>query len=101
MALGQALAGLGRLDRALQVTQDAIQDASALFGPSSFLVGLDLKKLAEMQMQSGKPRDARQSIERSYSILSGHFQADSPAYASLMKLRAEIGSRGSDSGAGR
>ena len=101
VALGQALANSGRLDRALQVTQDAIQDASALFGPSSFLVGLDLKKLAEMQMRAGKQRAARLSFERSYSILVRHFQADSPAYASLLKLRAEIGFRGSDSGAGR
>jgi len=65
------------------------------------LVGLDLKKLAAMQMRAGKPRAARLNIERSYSILARHFQADSPAYASLMKLRAEIGYRGSDSGARR
>jgi tetratricopeptide (TPR) repeat protein len=101
VAFGQALAGSGQLDRGLQITQAATQDASALFGPSSFLVGLDLEKLARIEMQSGKWRAAGQSIERSHSILAGHLRADSPAYASLVKLRAEIGYRESDSGAGR
>jgi hypothetical protein len=99
LALGQALAGCGRLDQAIQVTHDAIQDASALFGPSSFLAGLGFEKLARIQSQAGKRQAAKQSVERSYSILKDHFQADSPAYASLMTLRAGIGNRESDSGA--
>jgi eukaryotic-like serine/threonine-protein kinase len=101
LALGQALAGCGRLDQAIQVTHNAIQDASALFGPSSFLAGLGFEKLARIQSQAGKRQAAKQSVERSYSILKDHFQTDSPAYASLMTLRAGIEDRGSDSGARR
>jgi len=43
-----------------------------------------------MQMRDGQWLAARQSIERSQSILARHFRTDSPAYASLAKLRSEI-----------
>jgi len=93
LALGQALAGCGRPDQAMQTIYDAIQDASALFGPSSFLVGQGFEKLARIQNQAGKRQAAKQSIERAYSILTNHFEIDSPAYASLTTLRAEIENR--------
>jgi eukaryotic-like serine/threonine-protein kinase len=91
-----ALARSGQAGRAIHLTQAAIQDASALFGPSCRLVGLELKELAEIQMEAGQWRAARQSIEQSRSILSGHYQHDSPAYAALLKLRSEIGLRAAD-----
>ena len=56
------------------------------------LVGLDLATLAEMQI-------ARRAMaccpangwnDRGGSILIRHFRTDSPAYASLVKLRSEI-----------
>lgn len=90
VVLYRALARSGQPGRAIQLTQAAIQDASALFGQSCRLVGLELKDLAEMQMEAGQWRDAGQSVEQSYSILSGHYQHDSPAYAALLRLRAEI-----------
>jgi tetratricopeptide (TPR) repeat protein len=99
LSLGQAVAGCGRPDQAMQTTQDAIQDASALFGPSSLLVGQGFEKLALIQNQAGKRQAAKQSIERAYSILTNHFEIDSPAYASLTTLRAEIENQESDSGA--
>ncbi|HWB96464.1 MAG TPA: serine/threonine-protein kinase, partial [Bryobacteraceae bacterium] len=90
VALGRALAVSGRPGRGILLTRDAIQDASGLFGPSSRLVGLDLRRLAEMQLRAGQWRAARQSIERSYAILANHLHADSPVYASLLRLRSEI-----------
>jgi hypothetical protein len=91
VALGYALAGTGEPARGIQLTQDAIEDAMALFGPTSRFVGLNLKMLAEMQLRAGQRREARQSIDRAYSVLVDHFRRDSPGFASLERLRSEIG----------
>jgi len=90
VALAQAIARSGQPARGIQMARAAIEDVSALFGSSSAVVGLDLATLAEMQMRDGQWLAARQSIERSQSILARHFRTDSPAYASLAKLRSEI-----------
>jgi serine/threonine-protein kinase len=90
VALGNALAGSGQPARGMQLTQDAIEDAMALFGPSSRFVGVNLKMLAEMQWRAGQGHEAMKSIDRAYSILVDHFRRDSPGFASLVKLRSEI-----------
>ena len=69
VAFAQALAGSGQPARGIRMAKAAIEDASALFGSSSPLVGLDLATLAEMQMRAGQWLAARQSMERSRSIL--------------------------------
>ncbi len=61
-----------------------------LFGPTSRFVGLNLKMLAEMQWRAGQRREARQNIDRAYSILVNHFRGDSPGFVSLARLRSEI-----------
>jgi tetratricopeptide (TPR) repeat protein len=90
LAVGQALAASDQLARGIRLTQDVIDDTSALFGPSSRLVGVEFQKLAEIQMRANKRRAAKQSIERACSILVRHLHSDSPVYASRLKLRAEI-----------
>ena len=90
MALGHALAGAGQPARGIRLTQDAIEDAIALFGPTSRLLGVNLKMLAEMQWRAGQRREARQSIDRAYSILVEHFPRNAPGFHSLVKLRSEI-----------
>jgi serine/threonine-protein kinase len=90
VALGSATAGAGQRAHGIQLTQDAIEDAMVLFGPTSRFVGLNLKMLAEMQWRAGQRREARQNIDRAYSILANHFPGDSPGFASLVKLRSEI-----------
>src|SRR5579884_128913 len=100
VAYYRSLARSGDVGRGIHLTQDAIRDTSTLFGPSCRLTGVELKDLAEMQMEAGQWRAARESIEQSYSILRSHYQHDSPAYAVLMKLRAEMQGRARDCGFG-
>ena len=90
VALGHALAGSGQPARGIRLTQDAIEDAMALFGPTSRFVGINLKMLAELQWRAGQRSEARQSIDRAYSILVDHLHRDSPGFHSLVKLRSEI-----------
>jgi serine/threonine-protein kinase len=90
MALSQAVAGSGHADRGIRLMQDAIDDAVVLFGPQSRFVGVGLKMIAEMQVRAGRWREAKQSIDRAYSILSDHLRRDSPGFASLLTLHSEI-----------
>ena len=90
LAYYRALARSGQQMRAIHLTQDAVRETFALFGTSCRLAGLELNELAEMQMEAAQWRASRESIEQSYSILSAHYQHDSPAYAALMRRRAEI-----------
>lgn len=90
LAWAQALARSGQPFRGIRMAQAVIDDASALFGASSQLVGQYLVILAEMQTSDEQLPAARESIERAHSILVRHYRTDSPAYLSLAKLRSEI-----------
>jgi len=90
LAWAQALARSGQPERGIRMARAAIADVSALFGPSSQLLGQDLALLAEMQMHDRQWIAARQSMERAHSILAGYLCTDSPAYISLAQLRTEI-----------
>jgi serine/threonine-protein kinase len=90
LAFAQAMAGSGHVDEGIESTQSAIRDASSLFGPTCRLAGLGWKQLAELQKQVGRWNDSRESIEKAHSILVTVFCTDSPGYASLRELRAEI-----------
>jgi hypothetical protein len=90
LAWAQALARSGQPFRGIRMAQAVIDDASALFGASSQLVGQYLVILAEMQRNGEQWPAAHESIERAHSILVRHYRTDSPAYLSLAKLRSEI-----------
>jgi hypothetical protein len=93
MALARAFAGVGQIDRAIEMEKESIKGASSLFGPTCRMVGLDLERLARIQVGAGRWREAAQNIERSISILKEHYASDSPAFASLLRLRDEIRAR--------
>ena len=90
MAYAQALAASGNPEAAIPLARDAIADTVALFGPSSLLEGLNLKKLAVMEARAGRQHDAGQSMERSCDILLRHLRRGSPGCLALLNLRREI-----------
>jgi serine/threonine-protein kinase len=90
VAYAQALAASGNPEAAIPLAKDAIGDTVALFGPSSLLEGLSLKKLAVMEAGAGRLQDAEKSIQRSCEILRTHFREGSPAYLALLNLYREI-----------
>ncbi len=99
MAFALALSQNGQLKRAIDLTQSAVNDSEMLFGPACRLAALNRKSLAELQMQAHDWEAARRNIEQSQSILSGILRPDSPAYLSLLNLRAEIRLRGANQSA--
>ena len=90
LAYAQALAASGNPEAAIPLAKEAIGDTVTLFGTSSLLEGLSLKKLAIMEARAGRQHDAQQDIERSCEILLKHLRKGSPACLALLKLRREI-----------
>jgi hypothetical protein len=90
VAYAEALAASGNPEAAIPVAKSAIGDTVTLFGPSSLLEGLSLKKLAIIEARAGRQQDAEQSMERSCEILRKHFREVSPASLALLDLRREI-----------
>jgi hypothetical protein len=90
LAYAHALAAAGNPESAISLAKAAIRDTVVLFGPSSLLEGLSLRKLAVMEARAGHQRDAEQSIQRSCEILQRHFRKGSPGYLALPNLRQEI-----------
>ena len=86
----QALAASGNPQAAIPLAKEAIGDTVTLFGPSSFLEGWSLKRLAVMEARAGRQHDAEQSIQRSCEILLRHLREGSPGYLGLLNLRHEI-----------
>lgn len=87
IAYAQALGAAGNPEDAIPLAKEAIRDTVTLFGESSLLEGLSLKKLAVMEARAGRPQEARQSIQRSCEILFRHLRMGSPAHVALLHLR--------------
>ncbi len=90
IAYAQALGASGNPEAAIPLAKEAIGDTVTLFGTSSLLEGLSLKKLAVMEARAGRQQDAEQIMQRSCEILGRHLRTGSPAYLALLKLRHEI-----------
>ena len=90
IAYAQSLGESGNPEDAIPLAKEAIRDTVALFGESSLLEGLSLKKLAVMEARAGHQLDARQSMKRSCEILFRHLRTGSPGYLALLTLRREI-----------
>jgi eukaryotic-like serine/threonine-protein kinase len=87
VAYAQALAANGRRDVGIRELRRAIDDSAELFGPSSRAVGLDLVKLARMELQGASPGTALEAANRAQSILKDHFDNTDIGFAGLLEVR--------------
>ncbi|WP_321471321.1 protein kinase [uncultured Paludibaculum sp.] len=87
VARAQALAATGELPRAIDETSRAIDDATALFGPSARVVGADLIRLARLQLRAGQVRSALASADRARQVLGQSLDPRGAGYGSLLEVR--------------
>jgi tetratricopeptide (TPR) repeat protein len=90
VAHAQALAALGRRDEAFRELRRALDDSSALFGPGSRAAGYDLLRLARLELQNGRPRQALEAVEQSRSFLDDDLDPNEVGFAGLLELRGTI-----------
>jgi serine/threonine-protein kinase len=84
---GWALAQAGRRTEGIEQLTVAVNDAAAVFGPSSRMVGVFAESLATVQLESGEIRAALDGSRRSLDIIGRHSAHESFRYASVLHLR--------------
>ncbi|MEO8258348.1 MAG: serine/threonine-protein kinase [Acidobacteriota bacterium] len=84
---GQALANAGRPTEGIEQLTVAVDDAAAVFGSSSRMVGFFSEALAAVQLESGDIRAAIAGSRRSLAIVGQHSTPESFRYASVLHLR--------------
>jgi serine/threonine-protein kinase len=87
VAYAQALAATGRRDEGARELHRAIDDSATLFGPSSRAVGLDLLKLARLELQRGNAGAALDDANRAEFILKDHFDNAEIGMAGVLEVR--------------
>ena len=87
VARAQALAAHGELEFAIAETSRAIDDAAALFSPSARVVGVDLLRLARLQLRAGHFQSALASADRAKKILAEYLDPSAAGYGSLLEVR--------------
>jgi len=85
--LGNALADVGQLERGIGELEQAVLDASSVFGPSSMTVGVYLQNLVSYQLRAGMVRAALESSRRSLEICERYFEPDSLTRISCAQAR--------------
>jgi eukaryotic-like serine/threonine-protein kinase len=83
---GRALGLAGELPRSIEQLSRAVNDAAAVFGPSSRMVGFFSEPLARFQTEAGEIEDAIAGGRRAVAIVAGQSQADS--FRSAVALHA-------------
>jgi serine/threonine-protein kinase len=74
---GNALCVSGQRIRGLDELEQAIDDATELFGPASMTVGVYLQNVVSPLLQEGRVADALEASERSLEICRRFFEPDS------------------------
>lgn len=87
VARAQALAANRELAEGIDETSRAIEDATALFGPSARVVGADLIRLARLQLRAGQVEAALTSADRARRILSLSLAPGGAGYGALLEVR--------------
>ena len=87
VARAQTLAMTGRFEFSIDEMKRAIVDDAALFHPSDRVVGVDLLKLAQLQLRAGQFQPALESADRAKAILLEHLDSSSVGFASLLEVR--------------
>jgi tetratricopeptide (TPR) repeat protein len=85
--LGNDLAGVERLEEGIQELEQAVRDATTVFGPSSMTVGVYLQNLVSFQLQAGMVKGALESSKRSLEICERYFEPDSLTRMSSARAR--------------
>jgi tetratricopeptide (TPR) repeat protein len=78
---GRNLGDAGQMHPAIAEMDQALRDASDVFGPSSQMVGFLAGNIAPLQRWVGDIRPSLESSNRSIGILAKHAQSDSYTYA--------------------
>jgi serine/threonine-protein kinase len=87
MLYGRALGEAGQPARAVEQLEQAVGDASAVFGAASRMVGFFILPLAEAQVDTGEIAKAIENSRRAVAIIGGHTNPQSFRYASALHLR--------------
>ena len=85
--LGNALSDAGDRLRGIGELEQAIRDATTVFGPASMTVGVYLQNLVSPQLQEGRVKDALETSERSLAICEKYFEPDSHTGISCVQSR--------------
>jgi tetratricopeptide (TPR) repeat protein len=85
--LGRALHDAGEYERGIEELTRALDDASAVFGTTSMMVGFFAGNLAKDQIEAGDIAPALQNIERSLRVLDGQVDRDSYTYGAALHTR--------------
>ena len=85
--LGNGLAATGELERGIGELEQAIRDATTVFGPASMTVGVYLQNLVNYQLHAGKVAEALETSKRSLEICERYFEPDSLTRISAVQIR--------------
>ncbi len=85
---GNALSDAGERVRGIGELEQAIRDATTVFGPTSMTVGVYLQNLVSPQLQEGRVKDALETSERSLAVCQEYFEPNSYTRISCEHSRA-------------
>jgi tetratricopeptide (TPR) repeat protein len=85
--LGRALGEAGDPERAVEELQNAVRDASEVFGDSAMMVGFFSQNLVGYLLDLGEFDEAIEASDRSRRIISEHAQPESYTFAAVRRMR--------------
>jgi tetratricopeptide (TPR) repeat protein len=82
--LGLALAGAGQLQAGIEASEQAVRDASAVFGADSLMVAVYTGSLAMLQNRAGRIDAALAGCERALALYRQHLKPDARLFNSML-----------------
>jgi serine/threonine-protein kinase len=84
---GRALAAAGQTARGVEQLKQAVDDAAAVFGPSSRMVGFFSVSLAKLQLEAGQIAESLETSNKAVDIIGRHTNPRSFRFADAIHLR--------------
>lgn len=88
VAYANALGSMGQWESAIEQIEQAIQNATAVFGESSMTVGVYWQNLVDYQLKAGSIKAALESSQTAFDLCDRFFEPDSYTHMAAVKTRA-------------